>query len=111
MKKTKILRIAIVAVAIIAVVYFAGSRWTHSRTAYGEYGNGNFVADKLEGVFYLPFSGGDFRNEKMSPFEKETIYREVIEYKYNLAFMKIFIFSGIVFMSAFLLLKICPDKK
>jgi hypothetical protein len=111
MKKLKLLKIVIVVAAILAVFYYTTSCWLEMRTTYGEYGNGNFVADDLSGHFYFPFAGKNFENNQLSSFEKETIYREAIEYKYNLAFMKIFLFAGIVFTSAFLALKVLPDNK
>lgn len=96
-------KLFIVISSILLVFAFSFIRWTTLVSTYGSYGNYVKTIPSAEDLFFFNY-GGD------TAFEKETILREAIALKYDIAFQQIWIFDGFMFASAFLLL-MALDKK
>lgn len=92
----KHIKLIIVFTAVLVVLAFTYFRWTIISTNIEQYGN-YLVGSEVESLFVL-------EDEEVTPFERETIFREGIANKYDIAFRQIAIFGGFVFASTFLLL-------
>ena len=99
----KHIRTIIIATAILTVFAFTLIRWTTLTTNYGQYGHNVKYATTLQDSFFINY-GGD------TNFEKETIYREAVKFKYDVAFQQIWIFGSFIFFSTILIL-IVIDKR
>jgi len=95
----KHIRTIIVFTAILTVFAFTLIRWTTLTTNYGQYGHYVETAISEPGAFYLVHGGN-------TNFEKETIYREAVKFKYDVAFQQIWIFGFFIFMSTILILMV-----
>lgn len=98
----KHIKTIIIVTAILTVIAFTFIRWTTLTTSYGQYGHYVKTAP-VESTFYFEF-GGDTK------FEKETIYREAVKFKYDTAFKQIWTFSSFIFFGTILIL-ITIDRK
>ena len=99
----KHIRTIIIATAILTVFAFTLIRWTTLTTNYGQYGHNVKYAATLQDSFFVNYSGD-------TNFEKETIYREAVKFKYDVAFQQIWIFGFFIFTSTILILMVI-DKK
>jgi len=99
----KHIRTIIIATAILTVFAFTFIRWTTLTTTYGQYGH-YIKTVPVESTFYFEY-GGD------TNFEKETIYREAVKYKYDVAFQQIWIFGFLIFTSTILILMVIDKKE
>ena len=99
----KHIRTIIIATAILTVFAFTLIRWTTLTTNYGQYGHYVKTAP-IESVFYFEYSGD-------TNFEKETIYREAVRFKYDVAFQQIWIFGSFIFFSTILILMVVDKKE
>lgn len=99
------IRTLIVFVAIFLVASFSLFKWTNIVNTYGVYGHYVKNAENTQRMF-----GGYIIDQNSSSFEKETVYRGMMENVYNLEFKKMWTFGTFVFLSAFLLLLVIPKK-
>ena len=99
----KHIRTIIIATAILTVFAFTFIRWTTLTTTYGQYGHYVKIAP-IESTFYFEYNGD-------TNFEKETIYREAVKFKYDVAFRQIWIFGFLVFISTILMLMVIDKKE
>jgi hypothetical protein len=81
---------------VLTVLAFTYFRWTIISTNIEQYGN-YLVGSEAESLFVL-------EDKNVTPFERETIFREGIANKYDIAFRQIWTFGGFIFASTFLLL-------
>lgn len=100
----KHIRTIIIATAILTVFAFTLIRWTTLTTNYGQYGHNVKYAAILQDSFFINY-GGD------TNFEKETIYREAVRFKYDVAFQQIWIFGFFIFTSVMLILMVIDKKE
>ena len=98
----KHIKTIIIVTAILTVIAFTFIRWTTLTTSYGQYGHYVKTAP-IESTFYLKYNGD-------SNFEKETIYREAVKFKYDVAFEQIWIFGFLIFTSTILILMVIYKK-
>lgn len=99
--------ILVVFVAVLLVASFCIFKWTNAVNTYGIYGH--YIKN-------AEFSGGASKlyptDNKTTRFENETLYRELMNSRYDLEYKKMWTFSAFVFISAFLLLyAISPKEK
>lgn len=98
----KHIKTIIIATAILTALAFTLIRWTTLTTTYGQYGH--YVKTvPIESTFYFEY-GGDTK------FEKETIYREAVKFKYDTAFKQIWTFSSFIFFGTILILMVIDRK-
>ena len=100
----KHIRTIIIATAILTVFAFTLIRWTTLTTNYGQYGHNVKYAATLQDSFFVNYSGD-------TNFEKETIYREAVRFKYDVAFQQIWIFGSFIFFSTILILMVVDKKE
>lgn len=86
--------------SILLVFAFTMIQWTSVTTIYGQYGTS--VKHSPNELFLL--------TSDATPFERGTLYREAMDFRYDSVFKKIWTFGAFVFFSTFLLLQIIPDK-
>jgi membrane protease YdiL (CAAX protease family) len=87
--------------SVLLVLAFTMIKWTSTTTIYGQYG----ASDKNSPneLFLLPTN--------VTPYELETLYREAVKIRYDLALEKIWTFGGIIFFSTFLMLCVIDKGK
>ena len=93
--KNKIKEILIIS-SILLVFAFTMIQWTGVTTLYGQYGTP--VKLSPNEAFLIP------REDAVTAYEHETLYREAIKVRYDTTFRKIWTFGFVVFFSTFLLL-------
>jgi len=99
-------RVLIVFAAIFGVVTLCVVKYTKIVNVYGVYGR--YIENAA--VTKQWFKEG-YLDQSLTPFEKETAYREYLLSVYDLEFKKMWTFSAFVFLSAFLLLSVIPKRK
>ncbi len=98
----KHIKLIIVFTSISIVFAFTLFRWTTITTNFEQYGN-YLEGSEAKYLFYL-------EDEESSGIERETILREGIALKYDIAFKQIWTFDAFMFFGTFLLL-MALDKK